>query len=163
MSSSSSSSAAPPAQHPNQIAFTEGVALTLKQWTALRLAITNDWGNDGLGDEKRDWMCEVLVGYFGQRGKRVEPEDVEDILLQIMQDEFNTQLEDGSAFEIGKQLVKMFTEVTHGNHTAVHQLRASAEQRTLQQTDVAASSMRQGEESDSDSEDEEHDGDAAQH
>jgi pre-rRNA-processing protein TSR2 len=95
--------------HPNQVAFTEGVTLTLASWTALNLAIQYDWSNDGLGEEKRDWMCEVLVNYFGQHGQRVEPEDIEDILLQIMQDEFNTQLEDGSALEVNASVLDVFT------------------------------------------------------
>ncbi|RKP28071.1 Pre-rRNA-processing protein TSR2-domain-containing protein [Syncephalis pseudoplumigaleata] len=149
--------AAPPAVHPNKAAFIEGVELSLASWTALRLAIDNDWGNDGLGEEKEAWMCDVLVDYFGQRAQRVEPEDVEDILLQIMQDEFNTMLEDGSAYELGKQLVAMYREVIHGNHRLVEELRAKAARRRQQPAFLATQSRQEATANDDDDDDDDDD------
>ncbi|KAI8056029.1 Pre-rRNA-processing protein TSR2-domain-containing protein [Syncephalis plumigaleata] len=158
VSTTPSSVAAPPNVHPNKAAFIEGVALALESWTALSLAIDNDWSNDGLGEEKRPWMCDILVDYFGQRAQRVEPEDVEDILLQIMQDEFNTMLEDGSAYELSKQLVTMYREVIRGNHRLVEQLRVKAEQRRQQPSWMATQSRQEStNEQDNDSDEDEDD------
>ncbi|KAI9599336.1 hypothetical protein BDF19DRAFT_428389 [Syncephalis fuscata] len=123
----SSTTSAPPSVHPNKAAFIEGVELSLKSWTALRLAIDNDWGNDDMGEEKQLWMCDILVDYFGQRA----------------QHEFNTMLEDGSAFEMGKQLVTMYREVIRGNHRLVIQLREKAARRTQQSTSITAQSIQQ--------------------
>jgi pre-rRNA-processing protein TSR2 len=50
--------------HPNQAAFAEGLGYILKSWTAMKLAVEQEWGgHDSI--EKRDWMAETLVEYFG--------------------------------------------------------------------------------------------------
>lgn len=50
--------------HPNQAAFTEGLTYVLRSWSALKLAVEQDWGGPD-SEEKRDWMAETLVEYFG--------------------------------------------------------------------------------------------------
>lgn len=50
--------------HPNQAAFTEGLNYVLRSWSALKLAVEQDWGGPD-SEEKRDWMAETLVEYFG--------------------------------------------------------------------------------------------------
>jgi pre-rRNA-processing protein TSR2 len=50
--------------HPNQAAFTEGLNYVLRSWSALKLAVEQDWGGPDSA-EKRDWMAETLVEYFG--------------------------------------------------------------------------------------------------
>ena len=52
------------ADHPNKIAFEEGVTYIFKSWTALNLAVEQDWGGVDSA-EKRDWMINVVVDYFG--------------------------------------------------------------------------------------------------
>lgn len=50
--------------HPNQAAFTEGLNYVLCSWSALKLAVDQEWGGpDSI--EKREWMAETLVDYFG--------------------------------------------------------------------------------------------------
>lgn len=54
------------AEHPNKLAFQEGVGYILKSWTALKLAVEQDWG--GIESrEKREWMIEVIVDIFNKR------------------------------------------------------------------------------------------------
>jgi pre-rRNA-processing protein TSR2 len=53
-------------EHPNKVAFEEGVGYVLKSWTALKLAVEQDWGGVESG-EKRDWMIGIVVDYFGKR------------------------------------------------------------------------------------------------
>lgn len=107
--------------HPNQAAFTEGLTYVLQSWSALKLAVEQEWGGpDSIA--KRDWMAETLVEYFGAStycvdllrvlcwllliyrsstdAKKLDEFDVEDILVQIMSDEFHTDLEDGSAYAV---------------------------------------------------------------
>jgi pre-rRNA-processing protein TSR2 len=53
------------AEHPNKVAFNEGVRLIFMNWTALKLAVEQDWG--GVESvEKRDWMIELITDYFGK-------------------------------------------------------------------------------------------------
>ena len=111
-----------PTVHPNKVAFGEGVSLILYSWTALRLAIEMEWGGiDSVN--KRDWMIEVIVDYFDKQGKNIIPEDIEDMLIQIMVDEFNVNLDDDSAYQIGQDIVRMYGECIHGNFTTVERLR----------------------------------------
>ncbi|ORX48741.1 hypothetical protein DM01DRAFT_1338394 [Hesseltinella vesiculosa] len=109
------------ADHPNKVAFQKGVKLILYSWTALRLAVEQDWGGvDSV--EKRDWMVDVITDYFGQHGKKVDIEEIEDILTQIMNDEFETLLEDDSGYVVAKHLVEVFHQCINGNYTEVDRL-----------------------------------------
>lgn len=50
----------------NKAAFEEGVSYIFRSWTALRLAVEQDWGGVESA-AKRDWFMGVIVNYFGQR------------------------------------------------------------------------------------------------
>jgi pre-rRNA-processing protein TSR2 len=54
------------ADHPNKLAFEEGATYILKNWTALKLAVEQDWGGVESA-EKRDWLIVVVVDHFGKR------------------------------------------------------------------------------------------------
>ncbi|KAG2176230.1 hypothetical protein INT43_005464 [Umbelopsis isabellina] len=117
--------------HPNQAAFAEGLGYILKSWTALKLAVEQEWGGpDSI--EKREWMAETLVEYFGANAKKLDEFDVEDILVQIMSDEFHTDLEDGSAFAVSKHLISLFNQCIHGDHSEVAKLREKFASRSQQ-------------------------------
>ncbi|KAI7872794.1 Pre-rRNA-processing protein TSR2-domain-containing protein [Spinellus fusiger] len=135
-------------QHPNKVAFQEGVTYILKSWTALKMAVEQEWGGiDSI--EKRDWMIQLLVDYFDKNGKKVEGDEIEDILVQIMSDEFQTLLEDDSAYLIAKHLVLLFSQCIVGNFTEVEKMR---EKFQSQQQSATSCVQRQG---DSDEEEEE--------
>ncbi|KAI9244539.1 Pre-rRNA-processing protein TSR2-domain-containing protein [Sporodiniella umbellata] len=109
-------------EHPNKLAFQEGVGYVLKSWTALKLAVEQDWG--GIDSrEKRDWMIEVIVDVFQKRGKSIDVEDIEDILSQIMVDEFEVVLEDDSPYHVAKHIFALYTQCIQGNLTEVERLR----------------------------------------
>ncbi|KAJ1674393.1 rRNA accumulation- protein [Spiromyces aspiralis] len=110
-----------PAVHPNKAAFIEGIDHVFAKWTALLLAVENGWGGPD-SQEKRDWMVDMVVDLFDQKGKNVEPEDIEDRLIQIMSDEFNTVLDDGSAETVSQIIYKLYHECIHGNHSTVDRL-----------------------------------------
>lgn len=50
----------PPAARP---AFEEGCRLLFSRWTALRLAVENEWGGAGSRD-KEAWLLRESVGWF---------------------------------------------------------------------------------------------------
>ncbi|KAI8141240.1 Pre-rRNA-processing protein TSR2-domain-containing protein [Fennellomyces sp. T-0311] len=134
------------ADHPNKIAFAQGVEYIFKSWTALNLAVEQDWGGVESG-EKRDWMMGVIVDYFGSNGKRLDIDDIEAILEQIMTDEFHILLEDDSAYLVAKHLVEMYHQCVRGDFSEVDRLRQKYQSRTP----VAASTRQQANDDDDDS------------
>ncbi|KAI1315519.1 hypothetical protein EDD11_000700 [Mortierella claussenii] len=114
------------APHPNQVAFKEGVEYLFHSWTALKLAVDGEWGgHDSV--EKRDWFIDTIVDYFSRNGKNVDTFDLEDILIQIMNDEFSIMLEDHSEQHIAKVLEQLFLECTHGKYDLVQTLKQDSQ------------------------------------
>lgn len=53
------------ADHPNKLAFEEGVSYVIHNWTALKLAVEQEWGGVDSA-EKREWIIDTLVDFFGK-------------------------------------------------------------------------------------------------
>ncbi|KAF9114581.1 hypothetical protein BGX27_010464 [Mortierella sp. AM989] len=141
--------------HPNQVAFKEGVTYLFHSWMALKLAVDGEWGGQD-SVEKRDWFIETVVDYFSQHGKNVDTFDLEDILLQIMNDEFSILLEDQSEQHIAKMLEQLFLECTHGKYDLVQTLKQDSQK--VSGAFKASKSQKAGDEDDSSDDDEEEDG-----
>ncbi|CAO3613209.1 unnamed protein product [Mucor hiemalis] len=132
------------ADHPNKLAFEEGASYILHNWTALKLAVEQDWGGVESG-EKREWSIDVIVDHFGKHGKKLDNDEIEDILIQIMNDEFNATLEDDSPYLVAKHLVNLYNQCINGNFTEVERLREKAK---TQNSFVASTCVKQGDDSD---------------
>ncbi|OLL25643.1 Pre-rRNA-processing protein TSR2 [Neolecta irregularis DAH-3] len=100
--------------------FELGVALILYKWTVLRVAVENHWGGPDSGD-KRDWLAGAVVDLF-EDGSQVCEEDVEARLLQVMQDEFNVDVDDDSACENARDIMIIYQECRQGNYEPVTKL-----------------------------------------
>ncbi|CAO3574602.1 unnamed protein product [Mortierella alpina] len=143
--------------HPNQIAFKEGVQYLFHSWTALKLAVDGEWGgHDSVA--KRDWFIETIVDYFSEHGKDVDTFDLEDILIQIMNDEFSIMLEDKSEQHIAKVLEQLFLECTHGRYELVQTLKQDSQK--ISGAVKGSKSQKNGDDEDDDSSDDdgEHEG-----
>lgn len=90
-----------------------GVACILNLWPALSIAVANQWGGSD-SEGKRDWFCGAIADLFtdaeGSGGEtQKEPEldelDVEEVLLQVMQDEFEVGVDDDTSFAVGLNLL----------------------------------------------------------
>jgi pre-rRNA-processing protein TSR2 len=103
-----------------QAKFELGVSLILSSWHALTLAVQNGWGGPD-SEDKRAWFAGA-VSEFVVGGKGVEAEDVEDLLLQVMSDEFETTLEDGSEMEVATAVIKIRDEVSVGEFSTVDRM-----------------------------------------
>ncbi|KAI8364482.1 Pre-rRNA-processing protein TSR2-domain-containing protein [Choanephora cucurbitarum] len=132
------------ADHPNKLAFEEGARYIFNNWTALRLAVEQDWGGVE-SPEKKEWFIDVVIDYFAKQGKKLDVDDIEAVLSQVMSDEFHTTLEDDSPYLVAKHLYELFNQCIHGNHTEVERLREKAKS----QNAYMGSSMGQGDDSDS--------------
>lgn len=99
--------------HPNKRNFVEGLHIILKRWTALQLAVDMDLGGPNTAQKAED-LHYSLVDYVEKgidftycesynlysEAKNIEPEDLEDILFDVLKDEFGILLEDSSEVEV---------------------------------------------------------------
>ncbi|KAI0366251.1 hypothetical protein BV20DRAFT_665673 [Pilatotrama ljubarskyi] len=110
MSASASAPSNPP---PTSVLFARGVIARLAYWPALRIAVDQGWGGPESA-EKRTWLASVLVDDFEEQDPKPDVDYVEDRLLQVMADEFDAVLEDGSAEAVAKDVVRLWQEVSAG-------------------------------------------------
>lgn len=109
------SQATPP---PSSVLFARGVIARLEIWSTLRLAVQEGWGGPG-GPEKRTWLASIIVDAFEEQNPAPDDQYVEEILVQVMGDEFETNLEDGSAESVAKDIVRIWDESHVGRQESV--------------------------------------------
>lgn len=87
-----------------QAKFTHATALVIHLWSALDIAVRNEWAGPE-SSNIRDWLGGVVVDMFSfPPGKTVDVEDVEEVLLQVVEDEFELRLEDDSAYQVQQKI-----------------------------------------------------------
>lgn len=126
--------------HPNKLNFIEGVNLIFDSWTALTLAVQMEFAGEGT-QEKAVWFRKVIVEHFDAEGKKVEPEDLEDIIFDVMSREFHVTLEDLSEREIAKLLFDLFRECIRGEVNLLMQLRVKDEKRRANRGNILTQSQ----------------------
>jgi pre-rRNA-processing protein TSR2 len=121
---SSSSSSSSPNLH--TVLFARGVIARLDIWSTLRIAVQENWGGPETKQKSR-WIASAVVDSFEEESE--EPDDIyiEDMLLQIMADEFEVSLEDGSAESVAKDIVRMWIETKEGREDSVRKFEDLAE------------------------------------
>lgn len=123
--------------------FEQSVAFSLHLWPVLSLAVQNNW-SDNSGDDVRDWFAGAVVELFPSlvdvaafsarlaqnkglaRPENLEEPDMEDVegrLLQVMEDEFNVNVDDDSSYEIAEQIIRLRAQCINGDFTEVDKLR----------------------------------------
>ncbi|KAI0643583.1 Pre-rRNA-processing protein TSR2-domain-containing protein, partial [Trametes meyenii] len=98
---------------PTSVLFARGVIARLAYWPALRIAVDQAWGGPDSA-QKRTWIASVIVDDFEEQVPAPDADFVEDRLLQVMADEFDAVLEDGSAEAVAHDVVKLWEEVGAG-------------------------------------------------
>ena len=96
------------------------ISLSLHDWPALTLAIQNHWGGSDSGD-KRDWFAGAVSDLL-QNGDVADADDLEDVLIQVMMDEFEVAVDDGSPAEVAAQIFAGRAKILAGNLSDVDQL-----------------------------------------
>ncbi|MBN3323598.1 TSR2 protein, partial [Atractosteus spatula] len=74
--------------------FAEGVRAVLETWPVLQIAVDNGFGG-AYSRQKADWMVDAVQQYFHDNTD-LEQDEVEDFLAELMNNEFDTVVEDGS-------------------------------------------------------------------
>ncbi|KAM9833719.1 pre-rRNA-processing protein TSR2 homolog [Syngnathus typhle] len=112
--------------------FTDGVRAVLHTWPVLQIAVDNGFG--GLyGQQKADWLVDVVQQYFHDNDDLAQDE-VEDFISTLMDQEFQTVVDDGSLPQVCVRLMQMFSQWQQG---ALQQLSDSIRLLTLNQTSRA--------------------------
>ncbi|XP_053151638.1 pre-rRNA-processing protein TSR2 homolog isoform X1 [Hemicordylus capensis] len=111
------------------------------------------------GDSEGGGTWPVQPGYRSRAGKLacfaadLEPEEVEDFLAELMNNEFDTMIEDGSLAQVSQQLCLFFSQCQQGEGAAVCEAIVQLAQKK-QEARTAAARSQAAEESSSEEEQE---------
>ncbi|XP_053908160.1 pre-rRNA-processing protein TSR2 homolog [Cuculus canorus] len=86
--------------------FARGVTELLAGWEALQLAVAQGFGGPE-SPEKAAWLPRAILQFFRQNAD-LEEEEVEDFLAEVMDNEFDTAVEDGSLQQVSRALVSLW-------------------------------------------------------
>ena len=89
-----------------------GISLALYAWPALTLAVQSSWGGPKSSD-KRDWICGAISDLLRERPD-TDAEDLEEVLVQVMNDEFEVIVEDDSAAAVAEEIMQMRGQTARG-------------------------------------------------
>lgn len=95
----------PPTAAQLQEAFDNGIWYLLCLWPALHVAVQDSWGGPASGD-KRDWFAGAVSDLFNSRPD-TDHDDLVSFLLQVMQDEFECNVEDDSEEEVAGSILSL--------------------------------------------------------
>lgn len=130
-------------------AFDNSIWYLLDLWQPLAIAVDNGWGGADSA-EKRDWFAGAVSELLNQQQYINPPagtvitfadmqEDLELFLLQIMQDEFDCNIEDESEVELANSILKVRKAMLESLSTdAAEEVKRRWENRGSRKTDKIA-------------------------
>ncbi|KAF4531398.1 hypothetical protein B566_EDAN009639 [Ephemera danica] len=85
--------------------FRNMVEMIFNNWTALQLAVEH-----GMAGPQSRQVAMQFIEYILEtfHHKALEVDEVEDILIDILDNQFHTECEDGSPYEVAAELCRMF-------------------------------------------------------
>ncbi|XP_062855289.1 pre-rRNA-processing protein TSR2 homolog [Trichomycterus rosablanca] len=92
--------------------FTEAVRVVLEAWPVLQIAVDNGFGGV-YSQQKADWMVDAVQQYFHDN-RDLEQDEVEDFLSELMNNEFDTVVDDGSLPQVAQKMCVMFQQCQQG-------------------------------------------------
>ncbi|CAI5472710.1 unnamed protein product [Closterium sp. Yama58-4] len=135
--------------------FREGVRLVFARWTALQLAVENQWGGARSAEKAQHMQADLVHFCYSKRGA-VYSDELEEWLDEATVKDFNMEVEDGSLREVADKVVEVFKACKDGNFTLVQQLQeaeaaaAAKGRRAALQQSRAANRNADSDDSDSD-------------
>ncbi|XP_054809673.1 uncharacterized protein LOC129311403 [Prosopis cineraria] len=101
--------------------FNEGITLVLHRWSALRMAVENEWGGRE-SCQKAERLGSDLLNWFTQSKEPLYIDDLENMLDEGMLS-LNMEVEDGSVEEVAEKLMILHEECLEGNFRSIEILR----------------------------------------
>ncbi|XP_029361355.1 pre-rRNA-processing protein TSR2 homolog [Echeneis naucrates] len=123
----------------------EGVRAVLHTWPVLQIAVDNGFGGV-YGQQKADWMVDVVQQYFFDNSDLQQCE-VEDFIADLMDQEFDTVVDDGSLPQVSVSLLQLFTQWQQGALQQLHHTIHSLNQKKGQRAKVTAPPTQSDDES----------------
>ncbi|XP_015992808.1 pre-rRNA-processing protein TSR2 homolog isoform X2 [Rousettus aegyptiacus] len=114
--------------------FRAGVRAALEAWPALQIAVENGFGGVH-SQEKAEWLGGAVEEYFF-RNADLELNEVEDFLGELMTNEFDTVVEDGSLPQVSQQLQTLFHHFQRGDGAALKEMASHITQKKREVTAV---------------------------
>jgi pre-rRNA-processing protein TSR2 len=115
-----------------QVYLARALLARLAVWPVMRIAVDSSWGGPE-STQKRSWMASELLDVFessspssstlspNSASNQVDEDYIEEMILQMMNDEFDCVIEDGSSAEVAGDLVKLWKEAQSGGEKAIEQ------------------------------------------
>jgi len=115
-----------------QIYLARALLARLSVWPVLRIAVDSSWGGPE-SKQKRSWMASELLDAFessspsfstlspNSASNQVDEDYIEELILQMMSDEFDCVIEDESSASVAEDLVKLWKEAQSGGEKAIEQ------------------------------------------
>ncbi|KAI0168963.1 pre-rRNA-processing protein TSR2 [Hypoxylon sp. FL1284] len=136
------SAQADPSPETRQQQFEQGVAISLHLWLSLTVAVQASLGGPA-SEDKRDWFAGAVIDMFPsfvdlakprgantsstqrqqQQPRDPDADDIEATLLQVMWDEFETNVDDESEVEVADRILKARAHCAAGSFEYVEDLR----------------------------------------
>lgn len=127
-----------------------GITLAVNSWPALNLAVQSSWGGPTSSD-KRDWLCGAISEMLAERPE-TDAEDLEDVLIQVMNDEFDAVVDDESAAPVAASIMQMKQQTERGEFAAIQEMWEAWEKKSQQKATNAAAAFKRVEAKDDDQE-----------
>ncbi|KGO76165.1 Pre-rRNA-processing protein TSR2 [Penicillium italicum] len=96
------------------------ITLTINNWPALSLAVQSNWGGPN-SSEKRDWLCGAISDMLADRPE-TDAADLEEVLVQVMSDEFDVAVDDESAADIADLIMELKAQTDRGEFGTIQQM-----------------------------------------
>ena len=103
--------------------FRRGLKAVFDRWTAIQLAVVNAWG--GMESERKAVEAEEEIAAWFESRKSKDALELEDLLIEILGDDFNVTCEDGSPGEVAKALWMMYEQCAEGRYDMVAQIEST--------------------------------------
>nr|XP_019566394.1 PREDICTED: pre-rRNA-processing protein TSR2 homolog isoform X1 [Rhinolophus sinicus] len=137
--------------------FGAGVRAALEAWPALQIAVENSFGGVH-SQEKAEWLGGAVEEYFFRNegpilsySADLELDEVEDFLGELMTNEFDTVVEDGSLPQVSQQLQTMFQHFQRGDGVALKEMASHITQRKCKVRATALTTSSEADKDDADS------------
>ena len=127
-----------------------GITLAIHNWPALTMAVQSNWGGPTAGD-KRDWLCGAISDMINERPE-TDSEDLEDVLGQVMNDEFDVVVDDESAVPVAAKIMEVRALVARGEFGPIQEMWETWQKKSQQKANNAAAAFKQVEAKDEDQE-----------
>ncbi|OWM67983.1 hypothetical protein CDL15_Pgr017551 [Punica granatum] len=99
----------------------EGINMALSRWSALQMAVENEWGSRNSRDIANKLCDDVFVWFTHSKDEKLDQG-----LLSL-----NTEADDGSIGEVAEKLMILHEECSEGNYSSIEKLREACAHRMV--------------------------------